>query len=173
MRKGKDLIGMSVVGQSDGAKLGRVRDLIFDSDANELLALVLSEKDLFGLIDAQIVPWHEVRSLGGDVILATDAASVRKLRDDDKARELATRENVLSGTQILTSEGKELGTLADMVIDEQTGSVLGYEVSGGLVADTLKGKQFLPQTAGLTIGDNVAIVPPVSVEELRPLPRVE
>jgi len=56
-----------------------------------------------------------------------------------------------------------------MVIDEQTGRVLGYEVSGGLVADTLKGKQFLPQTAGLTIGDDVAIVPPEASEEMRPL----
>src|SRR5690606_21695626 len=122
---------------------------IFDSDADQLLALVLSEKDLFGLIDAQIVPWREVQSLGTDVILAANAASVRKLRDDEQVRELATRETALSGTQILTSDGTQLGTLADMVIDEQTGRVLGYEVSGGLVADTLKGKQFLPQTAGL------------------------
>ena len=169
MRKGKDLIGLSVVGQVDGTRLGHVRDLIFDHDTNRLLALVLSEKDLFGLIDAQVVPWSEVRSIGSDVVLARDAGSRRKLRDDEETREFATRETALSGTQILTSEGKHLGTLADMVLDERTGRVLGYEVSGGLVADTLKGKQFLPQPPGLTIGDDVAIAPPAAADELRPL----
>jgi len=169
MRKGKDFIGLSIVGQTDGTRLGRVRDLIYDHDTDRLLAFVVSEKDLFGLIDAQVVPWREVQSVGSEVIMVADATSVKKLRDDEEAREFANRETALGGTQILTSDGKQLGTLADMVIDEQTGRVLGYEVSGGLVADTLKGKQFLPQTAGLTIGDDVAIVPPEASEEMRPL----
>jgi uncharacterized protein YrrD len=75
MVKGKNLLGMSVVGQADGRNLGTVHDLFFDHDTDELLAFVLAEKDLFGLIDAQIVPWREVRSISGDVILVESAAS--------------------------------------------------------------------------------------------------
>lgn len=169
MRKGKDLLGMPVVGQQDGAQLGRVRDLLFNHDTDQLLALVLSEKELFGLIDAQVVPWSELVSIGSDVILVRNAASQKKLRDDEQVREFAHRETALGGTQILTSDGKNLGTLADMVLDEHTGRVLGYEVSGGLVADTLKGKQFLPQVTGLTVGDDVAIAPSTAANEMRPL----
>ena len=55
MRKGKSIIGLNIVSQNDATELGKVRDLIFDHDTDELLALLVSEKDLFGLIDAQIV----------------------------------------------------------------------------------------------------------------------
>jgi uncharacterized protein YrrD len=170
MRKGKDLIGLSVVGQSDGTQLGHVRDLIFDHETDQVLALVLSERDLFGMVAAQIVPWREVQSIGTDVILVPSGASRIRLQDDERVRQIAEthREAVLSGTQILTTDGKHLGTLADMVIDETTGRVEGYEVSGGFVSDTLRGKQFLPAPPGLSIGQDAAIAPPGAAEALKP-----
>jgi uncharacterized protein YrrD len=47
--------------------------------------------------------------------------------------------------------------------------VLGYEVSGGFVSDTLKGKKFLPAPPGLKVGDDVAIAPPAAVGEMKNL----
>lgn len=168
MIKGKALLGMAVVGQEDGARIGRVRDLIFDHETDQVLALVIGERDLFGLIDALIVPWRELRSLGSDVIFARSAASQVKLGDDPASQAVATRETSLSGTRIVTTEGKELGTLADMIIDEATGRVAGYEVSGGFVADTLRGKKFLPSPPGLSIGQNVAVAPPSAEAQMKP-----
>jgi uncharacterized protein YrrD len=167
MIKGKSLLGMSVVGQDDGKHLGEVHDLFFDHDTDELIAFVMAEKDLFGLIDAQIVPWREVRSITGDVILVAGAASKIKLRDEPRARAMAQRETVLSGTQVLSQEGQSLGTLADMVIDDQTGRVTGYEISGGFFADTLRGKKFLPAPPGLSIGPNAAIAKPAAEAQLK------
>lgn len=168
MIKGKALVGMAVVGQEDGAQLGHVRDLIFDHETDQVLALVLGERDLFGLIDALIVPWRELRSIGKDVILARSSASRIKLHDDPASSSVSTRETSLSGTHIVTTEGKALGTLADMMIDEATGRVAGYEVSGGFVADTLRGKKFLPAPPGLSIGPNVAIAPPSAEAQMKP-----
>jgi uncharacterized protein YrrD len=159
MIKGKALIGHSVVAQ-DGTQLGAVRDLIFDHDTGHVLALVLNERDLFGLMDALIVPWREVASVGADVVFVRTAASKMKLHDDEAARTASQRETSLSGTRIVTTEGKELGTLADMIIDEATGRVLGYEISGGFIADTLHGKKFLPAPPGLEVGKDAAVVPP-------------
>jgi uncharacterized protein YrrD len=73
---------------------------------------------------------------------------------------MTNRETVLSGTQVLTAEGKHIGTLADMCIDEQSGRVTGYEVSGGFFADTLRGKKFVPAPPGLSVGKDAAIVRP-------------
>ncbi len=160
MIKGKAMIGMAVVGQEDGAQLGRVRDLIFDTESDQVLALVLGERDLFGLIDALIVPWRELRGVGHDVIFARAQASKIKLHEDPAASSVATRETSLSGTRIVTTEGKELGTLADMMLDEATGRIAGFEISGGFMADTLRGKKFLPSPPGLSIGHDVAIAPP-------------
>lgn len=167
MRKGKSLIGLSVVGQQDGKKLGTVKDLFFDHESDQLLALVLAEKDLFGLMSTVIVPWREVRSIAGDVVLVANENSPIKLKDDPQAREMANRETVLSGTQVLSQDGQQLGTLADMFIDETTGRVVGYEVSGGFFTDTLHGKKFLPAPPGLSIGQDAAIASPQAEAQIK------
>jgi uncharacterized protein YrrD len=167
MRKGKSLLGLSIVGQEDGKVIGTVKDLLFDHDTDELLAMVLAEKDLFGLIDAVIVPWHQVRNIGGDVILVESSKSRINLKDDERARSMTKRETVLSGTQVLTSEGQHLGTLADMCIDEKTGRIIGYEVSGGFIKDSLRGKKFLPAPPGLSIGKDAAIARPEAEARLK------
>jgi uncharacterized protein YrrD len=167
MRTGKSLLGLSVVGQDDGTQLGKVKDLIFDHDTNQVLALVVNEKDLFGLMDAQVVPWRQIVSVGDDVVLVRNGQSRINLRDDQSIQDVAQRETSLSGTQIITVDGQHLGTLADMRIDEITGRVLGYEVSGGFVADTLRGKKFLPAPPRLHIGQDAAIAPPEAAEKLR------
>ena len=173
MRKGKSLLNLTVVGQSDGTQLGHVRDLIFDHEADQVLGLVLNEKDLFGLIDAQVVPWNQVRSIGSDTILVESSHSKIHLKDDERMRQVTDthREAVLSGTRILTVDGRQLGTLADTFIEETTGRVLGYEVSGGFIADTLRGKKFLPAPPPLTVGQDAAIAPPEDTAKLENLPR--
>ncbi len=171
MRTGKSLMNLAVVGQADGTQLGRVLDLIFDHENDQLLAFLLSGRDLFGLIEAQIVPFSEVQSVGGDVILVKNAASKMALSNHLEIRQVAqkSRETVLSGTKILTTDGKHLGTLADLCVDETTGRVLGYEISGGFVADSLKGKKFLPAPPGLVVGQDAAIVPPAAAGEMKRL----
>jgi uncharacterized protein YrrD len=101
------------------------------------------------------------------VILAESSRSKIRLKDEPRTLAMAQRETVLSGTQVLTTDGKSLGTLADMCIDETTGKVIGYEVSGGFIADTLRGKKFLPAPPGLAIGKDAAIAPPESEASLK------
>lgn len=167
MRKASTLLNLSIVGQQDGKNLGVVKDLFFDHDTDQLLGLVVSEKDLFGLIDAQIVPWREVQSVTGDVVLVNNEHSRMKLKDDTNAHEMAHRETVLSGTQVLSQEGKKIGTLADMFIDETTGQVVGYEVSGGFFSDSLRGKKFLPAPPGLSVGKDAAIATPQAEAQIK------
>lgn len=171
MIQGKSLLGRHLVGQNDGKVLGTVKDLIFAHDTDEVVALVLANKDLFGMIDAIVVPWRLVRSISGDVIMVENAGAMMKLHEDPRTREVtqnqANRETVLSGTKVLSSSGEILGTLADMCIDETSGKVLGYAVSKGFVSDTLRGKKFVPAPPGLTIGSDAAIAAPITEAEIK------
>jgi uncharacterized protein YrrD len=160
MRKGKSIIGLNILSQNDATELGSVRDLIFDHDTDELLALLVSEKDLFGLIDAQVVPWSEVRAIGPHAIMVPSSESKIKAGDFPRVRDVMNRDTALSGTRIVTSDGKEIGTLADMYIDDETGKIVGYEVSGGFFSDTLSGKRFMDAIPAMPIGKGVAVVPP-------------
>jgi hypothetical protein len=77
------------------------------------------------------------------------------------------RETVLSGTTVLSSDGENLGTLADMFIDEDSGRVVGYIISGGFLADTLHGKKFLPAPPGLSVGPHAAIAHQTAEAQLK------
>jgi len=166
MRKGKSILGLRVISQPDGIDLGRVKDLVFDHETDELLALLISDKELFGLIDAQIVPWHEVRTIGPDAIMTASVDSKMNAGSDARVKEIMDRETALSGTKVYTTDGRDLGTLADMYIDEETGRVLGYELSGGFVSDTMTGKQFMQAPGDISIGRDVALVSPEIAEDL-------
>jgi sporulation protein YlmC with PRC-barrel domain len=60
----------------------------------------------------------------------------------------------------MTTDGRDLGQIVDLYFDEQTGKVEGYEVSGGIFADAYSGRSFVPAYQTLTIGNDVAFVPP-------------
>jgi len=166
MRKGRSIIGLKVISQPDGIDLGKVKDLVFDHDTDELLALLISDKELFGIIDAQIVPWHEVRTIGPDVVLVASTESKINAGSDRRVKDIMDRETALSGTKVYTTDGRDLGSLADMYIDEETGQVLGYELSGGFVSDTMSGKQFMQAPGDISIGRDAALVSPEVAAEI-------
>lgn len=166
MRKARSLLGLNVIAQAGGESLGGVRDLMFDSQSSELLAVVLSEKDLFGLIQAQVVPWREVVKVGPDAIIVQSAASKMKAGDDERLSGVVQRETTLGGTRIMTTDGQDVGTLADVYIDEATGQVAGYEISGGFLSDTLRGKRFMPAVENVQVGKDVAFVPPEAATQM-------
>lgn len=166
MRKGKSLLGLKVISEIDGTDMGHVKDLIFDHDSNQVLALLMSDKDLFGLIDAQIIPWEHIAHVGPDAITVTNSHSRINAGSDPRVKSVLNRDTALSGTHVYSTDGKDLGTLADTYLNEETGHIEGYEISGGFVSDTMTGKRFLPSDHDLHVGKDVALVDPDAASAL-------
>lgn len=170
MRKGSDIMGLKVISRElnadDHANLGTVKDLLFDHETDQLLGLLISEKELFGLIDAQVVPWHEVVSIGADAVIVQSPNSKIAAHADPRISAIVDRPTVVSGTKIYTTDGRDLGTFADLYLDEKTGQVVGYEISGGFVSDTMSGKRFIPASPDISISKDVALVAPEVADSL-------
>jgi len=158
MRRGKSIVGLRVISEADGSEMGSVRDLVFDHQAGAVLALVLSEKGLFGLVKTQVVPWDQVLSVGEDAVMVQSAASKIAAPDVPHIKAVMERQATFAGTHVLSADGQDLGVLSDLQLDEATGRVLGYEVSGGLVSDALSGKRFLPASPDMKLGAGNALV---------------
>lgn len=158
MRKGHTITGLNVIGR-DGAELGKVIDLIFDHEADQCVGLLLREKELFGIISPQIVPWDDIVSIGKDAVMVKGADSVIQPSHHPHIQHVMARDTHLSGSVIYSEDGTNLGTFGDVYLDEVTGRVQGYEVSGGFVADTMSGKRYMSVPIDRTIGDHVVIVP--------------
>jgi uncharacterized protein YrrD len=165
MRKGKSIEGLKVIGETDGADLGRVRDVVFDYETSRVLGVLLSERELFGLIDAQVVPWSYIRHIGPDSIVVGGREAVIKAGDDALIYAEMQRKNGLSGREIHTTDGQHIGAFSDIYFEED-GTIVGYEVSGGIFSDMSTGRRFMPIPESFTIGEDVAIVPPQVAHEM-------
>jgi len=166
MRKGKSIIGLKITSEAEGAELGNVKDLIFDHGSDEVVGLLVSERELFGLIDAKVVPWNQVRSIGSHAVMVPSENAVINAGNDARISAIMGRDTALSGTTVRTVDGQDLGTFADMYIDENTGQVLGYEISGGFFADSLSGKHYLASSPDIRMGRDVALVPSEVADEM-------
>ncbi|GGJ74980.1 PRC-barrel domain-containing protein [Deinococcus aquiradiocola] len=158
MLKGKEVIGRRIVTLDGGERLDSVRDLIFDEQGNHVLALLIDEGGWFH--SARVIPFGNVRSVGEDAIMVGSAADVVSAKDDPVLTEAMNSKTGLAGLNLLTTDGKALGRIADVFFDEISGRVVGYEATGGLFSDLSSGRTFVPAPESVTIGAEAAIVPP-------------
>jgi uncharacterized protein YrrD len=157
MRKGRDLIGKPVVAYDSGEKIESIMDLIFDQNENRLLGFLIDDGGWFS--NAKVLPLNQIQAIGLDAVIVADQDAVKPSSSFPDIHRVLERNNVLKGTQIMTLDGRDLGTMVDLYFDDQTGMVEGYEVSGGLFADTYSGRSFVPAPQTLKIGEDVAFVP--------------
>lgn len=157
MIKGKDILGRHVVAIDSGQRIDSVQDLIFDHQANEVLGLLVDEGGWFRA--AKVVPFELVRSIGDDAIMIDSAEHVTTTRDDDRLADLLDSKISLIGMTLLTTEGQDLGKIADVYFNEESGKVEGYEATGGIFSDLSNGRTFVPAPENVQIGEDAAVVP--------------
>ncbi|WP_309573355.1 PRC-barrel domain-containing protein [Deinococcus sp.] len=157
MIKGKDILGRPIVAVSNGEKVDTVHDVVFDHNANQVLGLLVDEGGWFS--SAKAVPFAAIKSFGEDAVMIGSADDVTTSREDGQLKEALDAKHSLIGMKLLTSDGQDLGRIADVYFDEQTGHVMGYEATGGLFSDMSSGRTFVPAPEEVQIGEDAAIVP--------------
>lgn len=157
MRKGKDIIGKPIIAYDTGEKVANIIDLIFDQNDNTLLGFLTQESSLFG--DAEVLPLSLIKAIGVDAVIIPGREAIAPSRDYNLIHKILDNNNVLNGTRIMTTDGRNLGRLVDLYFDETTGKIEGYDTSGGLFADAYSGRSFVPAPKTLKIGRDVAFVP--------------
>jgi sporulation protein YlmC with PRC-barrel domain len=110
------------------------------------------------------LPLREVQSIGVDAIIVPSKKSIVNADRVPEMKHILQRNKVLKKSKLMTTDGRELGTLEDLYFDDGTGAIEGYEVSGGLFADKNSGRGFIPAPQTLQVGENIAFVPPETVD---------
>ncbi|MBA3945684.1 MAG: PRC-barrel domain-containing protein [Herpetosiphonaceae bacterium] len=162
MRKGSDLIGKPVVSFDTGEQFEKIHDVVFDQQNNQLLGFVVDEGGWFST--SRVLPLSGVQAIGPDAVIVPNKKVIISSDSDQRFRSILARNNILKGTKIVTTDGRDLGTLTDLYFDEHNGTVEGYEASGGLFADSYTGRSFIPAPQTLKIGEDVAFVPPETAD---------
>ena len=164
MRKGKTLIGQSIVSFAEGRKLDSVKDLLMSQTNDSIVALLVDEGGLMS--SSRVVPLEAVKSFGRDAVVIQDAQAVTTASADPEVKAILNRNDQLLGKKVLTDTGDALGSISDMYFDDSDGRILGFEVSGGLLGDIAKGTSYLAVEEIERLGPDVIFVRPETGENL-------
>ena len=159
MRKGTDVIGKPVIVFDTGRVVDHVNDVIFDHEHNQLIGFLVDEGGW--LSSARMIAFDQVQAIGSDAVIIASSDRIRRGEEIPVARQVLDRkQGALRGLKLMTTDGRDLGTMVDLFFDEETGRLDGYEVSGGLFSDAYSGRSFVPAPSAVRLGDQVAFVGP-------------
>jgi uncharacterized protein YrrD len=162
MRKGTDILNRSIIAFDTGKRIAGILDLIFDQETNQLLGFLVEEAGLFH--SAKVIPLNQVKAIGPDVIVVPGKDAILSAKDVPQIQTVLEHKLVLKGNRVITTDGRFLGSIVDLYFNEQTGSIEGYEASGGLFADAYSGRAFIPAPQTVKIGKEVTFVPPETAD---------
>ncbi len=136
--------------------MGEVRDLLIGRRGDRLSGLRVVVSGRFSL---KSLRFRDIHSLGEDAVIIHDPTALLAPSRVRAAEAGARGPEKIIGKRVITADGRDLGTVDDIVIDATAGKVTGYEVSGGLVRDLVDGKLILPVPPGMKVGQDAVIIP--------------
>lgn len=170
MKRASDVIGLPVICIQSGNQIGIIRDIACDPES-AVFGFILEPKSLMHKGKALLI--SDLKAIGEDAVtvymdeITKDIDKVEE-KYHEVLRGLYYSEK-LRGLKVITTNGNELGLVEDVYFDEEVGTIVGYELSEGIVADITEGRKYLPKPDHLTEGKDVLIVPRSSQDQLKDL----
>ncbi|WP_404443955.1 PRC-barrel domain-containing protein [Sutcliffiella horikoshii] len=153
MRTFSRVIGMLIYDTASGNKIGRVKDLCME-EPGHIRGLIIDGKGLFRR--AKFLPFEYIRSFGDEGIMVGDHALTPIDKEDGQV--YYHHFHGIKGKSFITAEGDKLGLLDDVYFEEETGTIVGYEVTDGFFADLSEGKKIVKNPSDLVIGKDTVVV---------------
>ena len=159
--------GRAVIDLDAAEKLGRIEKVILDPDGRQVAGFVVSRgSSLFGGGTDTTVPASAVHAIGPDAVTVRVIAD----RQPEGALEGLPRVSDLVGRKVVSEEGRFLGTVDDVLVDESDGRIIGYALEGhsaaGKVGELLGGDRkdpgsapYLRADANLRAGQDLIVAP--------------
>lgn len=120
-----DADGRPVISRASAENVGELRHVVVDAAARRIRALHVAG----GRRKATLVDWEDVAGFGPDGIVIADEEATHPPRDEHE-KAVAAGHLDLDGRLVLDDGGRAIGTLEDVLFDEDTGR-LGAIVAAG------------------------------------------
>ncbi len=147
--------GLPIIELSGGRELGQVLDLLFSGQ--QVTGFVIDKK---GWMNRHLfLAVEDVSSFGQDGIMIDNASKLQPYKTNERqAYPLKQGKEKVRGKSLLTTEGEKLGLVEDVYFNEEVGTIIGYEVTDGLLADIVEGRKVVKGKGKLTVGKDKAIL---------------
>lgn len=155
-RTSQEFHGKPIVATSNGQIIGRVADLMMDPAALQISALVTSRGSLIRR-ETQVIESDSVSLWGQDVVLVGEPDVIVPAEELPGSESWLTISDGLKGHSVVDSQGRRIGTLEDIVVDER-GHIVAYKLSRVLVDSPAIVDQQIPMSMTRSLGPDVLIV---------------
>jgi uncharacterized protein YrrD len=152
MLKGREIHGLTVYAGRAQEEIGRAVDVVVDEITGALCGLIIASNGLWQKNLYVDIP--HVRVLGRQGIIVPNKSHIKKM-----PKNLNGIKNLgWVGSQLVSREGHDLGTVADFLIKD--GRISGLEISGGIINDLTNRREFMPwenvaYDQGFFIGEDI------------------
>lgn len=148
-----------------GEDVAQVKDIVYSSGGGEVAGFTLAGRGLLAGPLKTALAWSDVQALGADAVMVADEEVLRPAAEALHAsRGSHGGGGNIIGSQVLTDEGTDLGTVVDAVIDVGEGpggrcDVVGYEVEASEALGTKGIKLLIPLPDTLAASEEHLVVP--------------
>src|SRR6478672_4851043 len=116
--KASTLKDMAVVSMTDGVQIGRVEDVLFDTAALRVAALVLTTTG-----GRSVLPFASVHRIGANAVTVESATAAQAAGSQGGVGNVLRGLRDLIGLKVLSGEGTYLGDVRDVEIDPAGGAL--------------------------------------------------
>jgi sporulation protein YlmC with PRC-barrel domain len=151
--KASSLKGMPVVSMADGVQIGSVDDILFDTAALRVAALLLSTAG-----GQSVLPFAAVRTFGADAVTVESTTTTQPAVDQPGAGNLPRALSDLMSLKVVNGEGVNLGDIRDVTIEQASGALTELEAHRGGVLGLGGSAVTIPASAIRGIGPDLVTV---------------
>jgi uncharacterized protein YrrD len=174
MIKGSQLVGRAVIDMEAAERLGKIKEIIVQRDGERVAGFVVAHGEtIVGTGGTRrIIPASALHSIGPDAITVRGSAIKERLADLDSLPRMSD----VVGHKMVTQSGRLLGSINDVLIKGEDGTIIGFAVGEG-VRNKLE-NFFNPQRsrvhgyvradADLQVGNELIVVPDNALIEGEP-----
>lgn len=170
MIRAKQLGGRAVVDVDAAEKLGKIDRIILDPESRRVAGFVVSQgSSIFNNTEDIVIPASSVHAIGPDAVTIHRGAEVHTAASFDGL----PRVSDIAGRKVVSDQGRLMGTVDDVLIDERDGRIIGYALAGDGLDDKLhnlvspggpggegtRGAAFLRADADLRAGKDLIVAP--------------
>jgi len=153
--------GLPVITVAEGKQVGKVDDLVVDSERKAVSWFRLHSGGMLGG-ERLWVSVEAVHGVGEDAVTINTEADARAAADAPEALALVKAKRGIIGNQVMTENGERVGKVRDYEFDPHTFALTSLSVPPGMnvVGDVL----MIPGDKVLTIGEDMIVVATDSVQ---------
>lgn len=132
------MIDLPVVNISKGSRIGVVDDILIDRETQKVTFILVVTSKLFGI--KKLLPIDQVQKISRYAVSILNEAGLMNFKKEEDLPFIRYKSDVLK-KEVLSDTGKKIGHVDDGLFDMETGHIVEFTVSDGILQDLISGRK--------------------------------